>query len=462
MRKYVLVLLTGALVFSSCPTTDSGGADISEARIVRSGIPGDFMGMVHAGNRAEVVEEYALLDELGVEWMLKDFSWSSVQPSKTSPLNPAVFDSYVQNGKNNGKKILALLDYDVSWLHDGTYGDDPYNNYDTDPDNNTDIPYISPGERPQFIAYVKATVLHFSTTVDAWCIWNEPNLSGRFWCGTRAEFFELTKQTAAAIREVAPEVIIIGGAFASTATEDWVRGIFTSGAMDDIDAIAYHPYMPSPGPTVNNYNNFKRIVSEYGFGDKIWVTEVGYPVDGTLPTRVDKAIMPGTLLETIVLLTANGPERIFWYELFDHGDTPSSDSEHWFGMVYGDGLIGGEFQKRPWAAAYQLAAQHIPGTTCIIPQRRGLPDYIQTYQFTGSGGRNALVVWNEITSISRNVEVYLPGVNQKVYNLDTGAATSIGETSNYTLKSKDGVNHFIQFFTWKTTTSSQYPRVSRN
>jgi hypothetical protein len=441
----------GAFLFFSCPHEPD--KTVEPSRLVHAGIPVDLMGMVHAGERSEVDTEYTLLDKLGVEWMLTDFSWGSIEPSE-GDWNLDAFKTYADNGQAHHKKILALLDYDVGWIHDGTHSDDPFT-------DGAGHKYIAVSEIPYFVKYVKETVTHYKDRVDAWCIWNEPNLSDRFWRGTPEEFFALTKAAAAAIREVDPGAFIIGGAFNTTASEDWFRGIFTSGAMDNIDAIAYHPYMIGPGPTANAYTNFQKIVSEYGFGDKIWVTEVGYPTydgpsrpAGRYGTDVQAANMPETVMLTITLLTVNGAQRIFWYHLFDPvpASQDNGDSEDWFGLVNHD------FTPKPGAAAYRLAAKHIPGTVCKTPGRDGLSNVIQAYYFEGQN-RHALIVWNEINT-PKEVRVYLPGTNQQVYDLTTGDPRAIAETSTYTLKSKDGVNHFIQFFTWENSSPSPTPRIS--
>jgi hypothetical protein len=71
-----------------------------------------------------------------------------------------------------------------------------------------------------------------------------------------------------------------------------------------------------------------------------------------------------------------------------------------------------------------------------------------------------LVVWNETEVIPREVEVYLPGSGQRVHNIATGESAPAGETERYTLKTADGVNQSIQFFTWEKNGASGEPRIS--
>jgi hypothetical protein len=301
--------------------------------------------------------------------------------------------------------------------------------------------------------------------VDAWCIWNEPNLQPRFWAtsGTREQFFDLTKAAAAAIRAVDPDAVILGGAFNTLVTEAWINGLFTSGAMEQVDAIAYHPYGLGPDMAANLYRGFQENVSKYGFGDKIWITEIGFPTytgsdtppAGRYGTDVHEDNLPETVMQTIMLLAVNGAQHIFWYHLFDPIPTrqDNGDSEDWFGLIKND------FTKKNGAYAYQLCTRYIPGTICKTPERDGLPVTIQAYYFEGSNGTHALVVWNEII-IPREVQVYLPGTHQKAYDLSTGKSMPIGETTRYALKPKDGVNQYIQFFTWENADSAQPPRIS--
>jgi hypothetical protein len=107
-KRRSFLALAAALVILSCPQdTPDEDAGETDAELAK-----DLMGMVHAGERGE----YALLDELGVEWMLRDFSWSSIQ-SASATWNIDAYKTYADGAETNGKKILALLDYDTGWVH---------------------------------------------------------------------------------------------------------------------------------------------------------------------------------------------------------------------------------------------------------------------------------------------------------------------------------------------------------
>jgi hypothetical protein len=427
MDKNAALFLLGAIIFASCPESpENATPDVAVE------IPADLMGMDHAG--AENDRENDVLNEFGVQWMLKDFSWSAIEPADDD-WHLDAFDHFADAAMERGKKILALLAYDVAWVHAGR------------PDLNPprDGPHIAADEIDSFCDYVRRTVAHYRGRVGAWIIWNEPNLQPRFWAsaGTKEDFFALTTAAAAAIREADPDAVILGGSFMTLAADDWIRGLFTSGAMDQVDYVAYHPYMPTASTTAAVYNRFKSVVSDYGFGDKIWVTEVGYPTGGNYGTKVAEEQMPETVAQTITLLAAGGARRIMWYHIADPARQDETDSEDWFGLFKND------YTPKGGAYAYQVCARNIPGKTwrSALPRRSDLPAAVAAHYFEGADGRHTLVVWNERPSKPRQVTVSLPGTGQQVWNLATGEPASIEESSTYTLPGE--LNQNLRLFTWE-------------
>jgi GH35 family endo-1,4-beta-xylanase len=117
--------------------------------------------------------EYALIKEMGAAWVHRDFSWSSIEPEEGNWQYEA-FDWYVSRANAEGKKILGMLLYDTGWIHDGTRADDRFR--DGEPHH-----YVSMSEISRYCDYVRETVRRYNGRygygrVDAWAIWNEPNL----------------------------------------------------------------------------------------------------------------------------------------------------------------------------------------------------------------------------------------------------------------------------------------------
>jgi hypothetical protein len=455
--------------FLSCPSSDKDEPEMfvySSKEETGFSIAAELMGMVHAGyhdrdgrgNSGRLEDEYSLLDDMGVVWMLRDFSWDSIEPSDDN-WRWDTFDRYVQDANAHDKKIMGLLAYETEWIH-GAFNDET-GKYACG--HTSDRLVAGEREVGVFCEYVTKTVSRYDGEhgygkVDAWCIWNEPNLQPRFWTGTPEEFFILTTAATAAIRQADPDAVIIGGALNTLADDEvWTKGMFKSGAMNNVDFFAYHPYLTDAVTVANRYNNFRKVVADYGFKDKIWITEIGYPILGSYGTEVPEPEMPEMVTKTITLLAVGGAQRIFWYELFDHGAAGDpKDSEAWFGLVDFD-----TFRKKGGADAYKLCAMNIPGKAwrSQYPMRSAkLPDFINAYYFEGDNGTHTLIIWNEVVVIPQAVQVTLPGSGQKVWDLASGGFTPIGEHSTYTLR--EGVNESIQFFTWENSDPSKPPRIA--
>ncbi|MDR1837544.1 MAG: beta-galactosidase [Treponema sp.] len=398
MKRLLLavILLTVVFLFSSCASVPMS---VLNENFV---IPSDFAGIVHAG-RTGTREEFDYLNYLGVSWVLDTFRWSRIEPEQ-GEWNFSRYDANVDNNRAAGIKVLGVLAYDTEWIHeDGKIRD-----------------YIPPHRLPDFLRFVRNTVEHFRGRVDAWCIWNEPNL---FWNGTDDEFVELSRQAADAVREVDTEVILLGGAFNRGVfglPERFIRKLFESGAMDKVDAVAFHPYELNPSRLVLLYDRFRKIVDDYGFGDKIWVTEVGYPTGGWYPTKVREDRLPEYVIKTFVLLAASGSNKMLWYQLFDPDERSDNDSEDYFGLVR---------SRRDYtskgAEAFRLCANYLQGSTRYVqePGSNGIPNSIRMFWFRGNGG-GALVLWNESFG-SKQISLQLPGTDHTRHDPFTGNTVSI-------------------------------------
>ena len=450
MRRNLISLYLISLLFLSC---SQGGS--SPYPIV---VPLDFAGLIHAGSSNNLDWEYDLLNELGSSWVHRDFSWSSIQRDAEKDLSPdqwnwESFDSFVERANNEGKKILGMLLYDVEWVH-VRYGNDNERR-------------IFPNEIDDFCTYARETVKRYNGKnghgkVDVWCIWNEPNLANRFWKGTQEEFFELTKTVAHEIRVLDEDedtkTFLIGGAFNTQVTNDWIDGIYTYGAMDEIDGIAFHPYMISAESTNNAYNNFKNNVAKYGFNNKIWINEVGYPTyseknsrpPGRYGTDAWEGDMPDQVTKTIALLAASGARTLYWYHLFDGPTRNDNDSEDWFGLVWRKS--DEEWIRKGGYWGYALCANNLPGKTLNTGRFAYLdkPYQKKSLYFEGPDKSRVLIIWNESAFYSTTINMKLPGKNHNQWSTVDGSSTSIGPNVVQTLypvrQSDSGPN--LLFFTW--------------
>ncbi|MDR0645063.1 MAG: family 1 glycosylhydrolase [Treponema sp.] len=422
----IICIITLALTMVNVMSCATFSFHATESRQV----PDDFLGI--SPDRSPLQEkDYALLDELGVTWTRRTLRWSGVEP-EPGKWNFDYWDKYVDNGKAAGKKLLITLGFDNPYLY-------------KDRKEHRDL---TEKELPFFLEYVEKTVLRYKGRVDAWEIWNEPNL--HFWRGSDVHFFDLAKAAAQRIREVDPTAKIVSAAFWRT-PKKFIRGMFETGAMEYVDAISFHPYALNPRGAVKLYDNLVKILDDYGFKGEIWSTEVGYPTSGVYPTRVNEKNFPGHIVKTIAGLAARGSKTVIWYELQNDnnkGQEPSKlNSEAFFGIVYPD------LSYRNGAYAYRLCARYIAGSEYVPAQN--IPQFITALFFRSKGG-NILILWSEKPLKAQLV--IDGGIVPYVHSIDSSAPP---------LSAPDAltITHTPIFLTWEGDAAGFqliYPLINKN
>jgi hypothetical protein len=346
---------------------------------------------------------------------------------------------------------------------------------------------IWPNEIPDFCNYVEKTVERYNGRnghgkVDIWIIWNEPDLAPRFWTvydprkpvydpdnydrddhdpNAIVDFFALTKAAAETIRNLdrknGTATLIAGGAFTALVSDAWVKGFleYENGAIANLlDGIAFHPYSPNPISAMYVVNDFKNRVAPYGFDDKVWLNEMGYPTyseKGDIPPRRHgtdqyEGDMPEVVTKTFALMASIGVRNITWYHLFDGPNRDNNDSEDWFGLVWLKDEQ--DWIKKGGYWAYVLSAQHLPGKSCHKLSVSGSED-VQAYYFMGDDGRRTLLAWNNSPLETFSVKVSFNGTNHQLWNVETGQATARDASSTHTVYPINTYQKTLLFFTWQ-------------
>lgn len=98
-----IVLLS--LLFISYSTLQTGFTPVY--------INDDAFGFAHAGERPE---DYPFLEKTGAEWVRQTFRWDAVNPSRELGRFDR-FDHLMDMADENHIKVIAVLAYDVGWIH---------------------------------------------------------------------------------------------------------------------------------------------------------------------------------------------------------------------------------------------------------------------------------------------------------------------------------------------------------
>jgi len=290
--------------------------------------------------------------------------------------------------ERNGTRVLALLVFDN-------------NAVETSPAGKAKDMYIAPEDVPLFLEYVKRIVSRYRGRVYAWEIWNEPDQQPRFWGGPMAEFYDLARQTAAAVRQVAPDVRLVGTAMASPfgaiVPHDGILGLHDSGALTMVDHPSLHAYLSNP---IDYYNVYARVIAaarKHGHLGSHWITELGDPDGGAYPWRASSDLLADHVIKSHVIATSYGIEMLVWYCLRDsklesQRATPG-ESESFFG------LLGPGDQWKPAAHAYRLFSKRCSNSIIrsdLVDETGGLAARaLRSTLYRREDGESALVLWYE-------------------------------------------------------------------
>jgi CARDB len=199
----------------------------------------------------------AQLVALGVRWVR--IEWKADRAY-------SLYDPVIAAYRAAGLRVLLLVDYSTvapkpAW----NAGDTAWQNY-----------------LPAFIAKVQELAAHYGDGVDAWEIWNEPDLFAPvagYDPGVPARWFGIMLRDAVeAIRPLSSRPIVAGGLASRDPT--YLTSARAAAGTLTVDAVGVHPYeerVPSsyPTPTWGRGNMSDLLDGYLAFGLPLWITEIG-------------------------------------------------------------------------------------------------------------------------------------------------------------------------------------------
>jgi hypothetical protein len=183
-----------------------------------------------------------LVEEAGFRWVKQEFAWREIEPAQKGAFDWSRTDRIMDQVDAHDLKIIVRLGVQPQWAGGG-------------------FPEVGPPNNLQdFADFVTAVATRYQGRVDAYQIWNEPNLS-REW-GNRppnaAEYTEMLKVAYEAIKAVDPYPIVISAGMAPTSRNDdiarpdtfYIQEMYDAGAKPYFDALGAHgPGYASPPET---------------------------------------------------------------------------------------------------------------------------------------------------------------------------------------------------------------------
>lgn len=173
-----------------------------------------------------------LVKDAGFRWVKQEFAWREIEGAGKGAFDWSRTDRVMDQIDAHGLKVIVRLGVQPEWAGGG-------------------YPEVGPPNNLQdFADFAAAVANRYQGRIDAYQIWNEPNLS-REW-GNRppnaAEYTEMLKVAYQAIKQVDPYPIIISAGLAPTTRNDdvarpdtyYIQEMYEAGAKPYFDALGVH------------------------------------------------------------------------------------------------------------------------------------------------------------------------------------------------------------------------------
>jgi len=208
--------------------------------------------------RDEVADrDLLLVKEAGFRWVKQEFPWREIEGAGPGIYDWSYSDRLMDQVDAHKLKIIARVGVQPAWAG-GNYPD------------------ISPPDDYQdFMNFLGVLVSRYQGRVDAYQIWNEPNLS-REWGGrppNPAEYAEMLKMAYQTVKAIDPNAIVISAGLAPTTRWDdvampdtvFIQGMYDVGAAPYFDLLGAHgagykvspetsPDVVASDPALNNHD----------------------------------------------------------------------------------------------------------------------------------------------------------------------------------------------------------------
>lgn len=257
--------------------------------------------------------------ELGAEWVKVTVNWRDFEPQKGA-IEFAPLDEVVNALNGAGLNILLTITTSPAWARGNVDESGP------------------PDDLSDYAAFVGAVAARYAGRVQAYQVWNEPNLR-REWNSSvhainGASYVQLLSMSYSAIKAADPNAVVISAGLSPTGFNDavnaisdrqFLRDMYASGLAAVSDAIGAHPLGWANPPDAlccaapvgvethyqdtsfffrNTLQDYRQIMSAAGDGSTpIWVTKFGWG------TSEDTAAPPESLI--YLTYTTLGEQAIY-------------------------------------------------------------------------------------------------------------------------------------------------------
>ena len=309
----------------------------------------------HAPQGPDLARLFDQLQAADVGWVRIDFEWIGIEP-QPGVFHWQVYDAIVAAAELRGLAVLGILAYTPAWATDGN------------PRSGV------PRQIADWEDFCFRAATRYRGRVQAWELWNEPNLD-KFFAGSPSQYIDRILVPGAHALRAADPAALVGGpglAHLTSGDSDWYNWLLEvlERAGDELDFVSHHLYdrdgHRDVSEKLNDSTTFgdepqlwdasppsvREVLEEGGWQGPFYLTETGWASDQVGEQR-QADYYRGFLEEWL----SGRPDRdwidkVFFYEL---RDDPSQGIPKW-------GVLRADRGPKPAFAAYRdfIAAHPAP------------------------------------------------------------------------------------------------------
>ncbi len=280
---------------------------------------------------ADTNREIEAVARTGASWYRVAVDWSTIEKAK-GQYDWGYLDNAVNTANANGLRVLGVLLYTPAWARP--------------PALNSLLPSVPPANPADYAAFANAAAKRYAGRVQAWQMWNEPNLPifMGFTENRAAVYAGLAKAAYPAIKAADPGATVVLSGLSRKLGPDspsgFLRQLYDLGVGGSFDATAAHPYVTPGGIAADPEGGWSEVGAMRGVmngaGDgakKIWFTELGAPTSDTVEgvSQQEQAKQITDVLAAAAGLGYVGPA--FIYSIRDNNSGNRGDNESNFGAL---------------------------------------------------------------------------------------------------------------------------------
>lgn len=373
-------------------------------------------------------------ESVGASWIRDGCIWSDMQGTKNGEFKIRDKDiNYIKKADDAGLNQLLVLAY-------GNPQYDGVEDWQTFPKQDNKDYYDG------WLSYVRYTVEKVKDYVDAYEIWNEPNIEGFNYknLANGTDYAKLYLDTKAIINEFDPTARVLCGAVTGY-DETFGKAIFeyvkTQGNVNElIDVFSIHEYSQLDMEAyATALSNWESLFDSYGFTGDVWMTENGVTADNSnsrTETTQAQSVAKLAIQWERYLKDNNRNGVSFWYDL--RNDPGQTDYEANFGLVDEEYII------KPSGKAMQTYNMLVGNKTLASVEKVKTKNNIISsdeygYLATYSGDSGTVYIGYDDNNNSKSKTVTLSGDVAYVYDCFGNIAAKIDNpsgTRSITLKSE--------------------------